>query len=442
MSEKKMSTLTNDAPGTAVAPHAFNTYIKVEYNEQDKAILRKLAQVYMEYASMPVQKETAKLWQKLNDLEECRPLVWHNEIPWHEMNYEDELTCITSTEFARQLEFNLRKDIYLWKHMPGDMVLEPVIYSPMIITNSGMGIEIQEETSVTDESSTIVGHKFIPAIESEDDLEKIIVPKVTHHKEKTKETYEAYKDIFDGIAPVEIRGNAGFWYAPIDDVVQLMGVEPLLLNLAIEPDFVHKTMKKINEAYLGALDQYEEIGALATNNLNYRLGSGGYGYTEELERGTSNGMKCSQMWGSAACQFFTTVGPDMHDEFAVQYEKEWLDRHPLSYYGCCERLDNKIDVLRQIKSLRKISISPWSNTRNAAEQIGRDYVMSIKPLPAVFAYENWDLDGVEKEVRARLDEAKGCNVELIIKDISTVRYEPQRLWEWVNLVSKICKEMI
>ena len=29
-----------------------------------------------------------------------------------------------------------------------------------------------------------------------------------------------------------------------------------------------------------------------------------------------------------------------------------------------------------------------------------------------------------------LEQARGCHVELIMKDISTVRYQPQRLWEW------------
>lgn len=442
MDKKKpsLTTMTFDAPGIPVLPYPFNTFLKIEYTDADKKILRTLAAERTEYASLPIQKETAKLWQKLNDLEECRPLVWHNEIPWHEMNYEDELTCVTSSEFTRRIEFDLRKDIYLWKHMPGDMVLEPVIYCPMIISNSGMGIELKEETSVTDEKSSIVGHKFIPQIEDEDDLEKIVSPVVTHEEKLTKATLDAYHDIFDGIAPIELRGYAGFWCALIDDVVQYMGVEPLLINLYAEPDLVHKTMRRLTDAYMSALDQIEAIGAIASNNLNYRLGSGGYGYTSELDHGKGTGMKCSEIWGSAACQFFTTVSPEMHNEFAITYEKEWLDRFALSYYGCCEKLDNKIDVLRQIRSLRKISISPWSDTRHAAEQIGRDYVMSIKPLPAVFAYDKWEPEAVEKEVREKLRQAEGCNVELIIKDISTVRYEPKRLWDWVSLVSRICKE--
>jgi hypothetical protein len=29
-----------------------------------------------------------------------------------------------------------------------------------------------------------------------------------------------------------------------------------------------------------------------------------------------------------------------------------------------------------------------------------------------------------------------CHVEFIMKDISTVRYEPQRLWEWARIATE------
>lgn len=149
-------------------------------------------------------------------------------------------------------------------------------------------------------------------------------------------------------------------------------------------------------------------------------------------------MQCSQIWGVAASQIFTSVSPEMHDEFSIQYEKEWLERFPLSYYGCCERLDTKIGVLSQIKSLRKISISPWSDAVHAAEMIGRNYVISLKPSPAVLAFEHFDEDTVRKDVGEKLCALKGSNVEIIIKDISTVKYQPQRLWRWVEIVRELC----
>ena len=41
--------------------------------------------------------------------------------------------------------------------------------------------------------------------------------------------------------------------------------------------------------------------------------------------------------------------------------------------------------------------------------------------------------------RKVLDKAKahGCVVEVIMKDISTVRYEPQRLWEWSQMATEL-----
>ncbi len=428
-----------DAPGTAVSNDTTYMFLPVEYNDEDVAIIRELAREFMEIANLPIQKETAELWERVNDLESARPVVWHNELPWHEMNVNDELTLRTSTPFVQRIEEELRRKIYLWRHMPGDMVLEPVFYSPMIIENSGMGIAITEETKASDADNNIVSHKFIPQIVTIEDTEKITAPKVTLDKEATQATYEAYQDILGPVMPVEIKGVQGFWYAPVDDLVQLMGTNELLLNVVMEPELVHASMKKISEAYMAALDQYEALGCLGSNNLNYRMGSGAYGYSKELKRGTMTNMKCCDMWGASASQFFTSVSPEMHDEFSIAYEKPWMERFGLSYYGCCERLDIKMDQLRQIKNLRKISCSPWSNTEHMAEVVGRDYVVSLKPSPACFAFDTFDEDAVRRDVEGKLKLLKNCNVEIIIKDVSTIRYDPQRLWRWIEIVSELCK---
>ena len=34
-------------------------------------------------------------------------------------------------------------------------------------------------------------------------------------------------------------------------------------------------------------------------------------------------------------------------------------------------------------------------------------------------------------------EKNGCPLELILKDISTVRYEPQRIFEWANTAMEV-----
>lgn len=415
-----------DSPGTTVSNDACFEYLEINYNKNDIQTIRRLATEYMEYASLPIQKKTAELWRKMNNLEITRPMLWHNELPWHELNVDDELTLVTSSAFTRRIEEELRRRLYLWRHMPADMVMEPVFYSPLIIENSGMGISITEETSSVDSNNNIVSHKFIPQINCLEDIEKITPPVITLDESRSQATLAAYKDIFDSILPVEMRGVPGFWFAPVDDVVQLMGTEESLVNLLVEPELVHATMRKLMDVNLQALEQYEALGCLASNNTNYRVGSGAYGYTDHLAEGQLVNEKCKNMWGASASQFFTAVSPDMQREFSIHYEKEWLNRFGLSYYGCCERLDNKIEVLSEIKSLRKISMSLWSDLSRSAELIGRKYVASLKPSPAVFVTDVFDEDAVRNDISNRLETMKNCNVEIIIKDISTVNHDPKR----------------
>ena len=39
-----------------------------------------------------------------------------------------------------------------------------------------------------------------------------------------------------------------------------------------------------------------------------------------------------------------------------------------------------------------------------------------------------------------LEKTRGCVVEIILKDISTVRNEPRRLWEWGALAARLAEE--
>ncbi len=172
-----------------------------------------------------------------------------------------------------------------------------------------------------------------------------------------------------------------------------------------------------------------------------RVGSGGLGYSDELPQpGSSPGnVRSTDLWGCATAQIFSAVSPRMHEEFALRYEKRWLARFGLNYYGCCEPLDGKVPILRQIPNLRKISMSPWINAERAIRNVGDRYVFSYKPTPAIFAEDCWRPEQARRALREFLEQSRGCIVEIIMKDISTVRYEPQRLWEWAALAADLAE---
>ena len=68
-----------------------------------------------------------------------------------------------------------------------------------------------------------------------------------------------------------------------------------------------------------------------------------------------------------------------------------------------------------------------------------NYVISRKPSPAIFATQSFDSVLARKEIREFMEQTEGnCHVEMIMKDVSTVKYDPQRLWEW----EKICMDEV
>ena len=66
----------------------------------DREILRRLAERQAEIAALPVHQETIRGWKRLNSLGSGKPMVWINEIPWHEMDVNGELTLQSSHEFC------------------------------------------------------------------------------------------------------------------------------------------------------------------------------------------------------------------------------------------------------------------------------------------------------------------------------------------------------
>jgi hypothetical protein len=434
-----MATLYKDVPHVIFEAWHDQEFLEPAVSPSDRAVLRALGQKLAEYASLPVNAARKEMWSRLNDLEDGKPMVWLNEVCWNEMDSGDQLTLVTSSPFCRRIEAELRQTIYQWEHMQGDMVIEPVLFSPLVVSNSGIGLSFQEDILKTEEENEVVSHHFHVQIRGEEDIGLIRDPVVVHDAEKSRLNLEAYRRIFDGVIAVEPRGVAGFWFAPWDDIVRLTGVEEAMLDLAARPSYIAALVDRVVEAYLKGLDQYERLGLLSSNNANVRIGSGAYGYTTALPpRAVGGTVGCGDIWGAATAQIFAGVSPEMHETFALAFERRWLERFGLSYYGCCEPLDRKISVLKSIPNLRKVSMSPWIEVERATEAVGRDYVFSFKPSPAVLAKERWDPGEAKRELEKTLAAARrhGCRVEIIMKDISTVHHEPQRLWEWARIAAE------
>lgn len=400
-------------------------------------VLRELGKKKAEIAALDINRQKIRLWEKLNALEETRPMVMMDQLPWNELDMDGQLTTVCTDPFLRRIEADLRCTLSRWRYFKADMVVHDRIEIPKAVSNTAIGPKVMEDTAAYDPANSVKGHKYYDVIPDEQALEKIITPEIKTDPELDKKRYETASEIFEGILPVHMTGitvHAGLW----DRITTLRGVEAILYDLVDRPDFTLKVVEKFTDIAMNLLDRFEETGLLEVNApLIHCTGA----YTEELPSGDydESKAKAKDVWAFGMSQIFSSVSPKMHDLFEIQPLKRYLERFGLLYYGCCEPLDRKIDIIRNIKNVRKISISPWADKQRAAECIHGDYVFSNKPNPAYLAKESFDPDQIRKDL---IETVKICKkhrtpCELILKDVSTVRYKPERLVEWEKIAMDV-----
>lgn len=404
--------------------------------------LRRLAGELAELAQQPVQDERRANWTALNDLRPNRPMVFVTEIPWDEFALEiDELRPRCEDASLRGVEAELRQRLWVEKYLDTDRVVEPTYSVWKKIHGTGFGLCVHERTIEAESGSHIKAHEFEPVITDVDDVEKIRMPEVRYDEETTLARVNMLDELFGDLLPVRACGPRTQTYNSWDIVIQWIGVTRGLMDLVMRPDYIHAIMRRLTDAVLCRTSQLAEKGLLDAPHPRERVGSGGAGYTEQLPQSDCDGehFRVADQWGSATSQIFGEVSPEMHDEFALQYERELLDQCGLTYYGCCEPLHNKMHLMAKIPNLRKISISPWCDPAVAYENAQTRYVFSHKPNPAVFASDRMHLDEAEAEIRTRLEQSGDMPCEIVMKDISTVRKDPQRLIDWSKMAMRAAR---
>lgn len=403
--------------------------------KEDVSILRSLARRKHELANLDRMNEFRSLWTDVNDLRMSKPPIFINEICWNEFRSIESLQAHCSHKVAQLFEVELRKEIFISENNLGNYIVEDYVEIPLVIFDTDFDIGEKVDILKTDETNEIVSRHFKPFIKTMDDVEKIKMPEIHIEDEITSKIEVLFHDIYDGIIPLKKVGGRGYWFTPWDYLIRVTGVEDAMIGMYDDPDFIEAIVKRYVDCSMEKMRRYSELGLWASNNGSVRVGSGGYGCISCLAPESGNEINCDtkEMWGCGNAQIFSDVSPAMHWQFSLQYEMEWLSQFGVSYYGCCEPLFRKMDILRRIPNLRKISMSPWNDFKSASEQIKSDYVMSCKPSPAIFATDSFSEEEARKEVRRILDETKGVNLEFIMKDISTVNYEPERLLAWARI---------
>ena len=403
----------------------------------DEQILRPLAQTYIQAAREPRNAERRALHTASNDLHMIRPVVLIDEIPWPQMNFDGSLTCFCEDEDLRDTEQWMRRQLYKYKHFPADMILQHYVGVGKVVHSTGIGIVCQEHTLRSAQAADIISHEFEDQLEEEEALEMIRPPVLTYDELATRAKWTKLGEALGDILPVRITGSNVCYIASWDDISRYRGVTPILMDLIDRPEYSHAIIERITQCKEAELNQREAMGLL--DDDGQLLHCTPY-LTEALPKPTDGTVTRKHIWGRGTAQIFGSVSRAMHDEFDLAYMRRTIGTCGLAYYGCCEPLHNKIDLLEQLPNLRKIGVTAWADIDMAVEIIGGRYVVANKPNPAAVAVNALDEDALRRELGATLAACKRSGtrgLDIVLKDISSCNGRPENIFRWAEIAMEM-----
>jgi hypothetical protein len=402
----------------------------------DVKILRALATRVREIAGTPENLSRKARWLEHNALKPGEPMVIC-EFGGLRQNGESPIDPMLQCRepWARDLEFNFRSTIYQFDVLQDDWVVEPCINHNWHVSTSGFGVQSTKHFGSHD--GVMGSFAWEPALKNlREDLNKLTPQTFSVDREGTLAAKAHLDNVVGDILPTRLRGS--FWWTTgmTWTAADLIGLEQLMLSMVDDPEGLHRLMQFLHDDILSYAEWLEREGLLTLNNENDYIGSGSVGYTEELPDAAMSGRVCMEnMWMLSESQETVGVGADMFAEFIFPYQKSIAEHFGMVYYGCCEPVHARWHVVSQIRNLRKVSVSPWCDEPFMARELGRHYVYCRKPNPVLVSTDIFDERAIREDLRRTrtLTRQHGCNLELVLKDVHTVRHKPERLARWIQI---------
>lgn len=415
------------------------------YQEQVNYI-RELAKQYAELSGTEENGEKRQRWADHNDLKaRQKPLLWvcpDDDGGWLELVPESELRC--QDPILRDMENKLKKYLYQGKYLKDDFVFEKRLYFtyPGVYTGYLYGNTDQKTAwgiSIVKPHIGENAYHLDNFLKTEEDYEKLLNHEVDFIPDEKKkyEMTDKIEDALSGILDIEFQlPYSVLVQSHLIEMVHLRGLENLMYDLYDDPELLQSVFRHMGESKARLLKKLEDKKLLFDNRINIYTGSGSLGYTNDPWKKPED-VRLKDMWGFADAQEFSSVSPEMFEEFAIANQKIGLNMFGRGCYGCCEPLDHKYEAIyRNITNIRRLSVSPWADIDEAVEKIGQKAIFSWKPDPAKIC-TGFDEDEIRKYLKNTAEKTKDCFVEIILKDIRTCGHTNQHLVKFIEMTREI-----
>ncbi|MFZ2658681.1 MAG: hypothetical protein WAX69_27360 [Victivallales bacterium] len=404
----------------------------------ERGIIRELAKRKLEIANDRNNLERKKLWLSMRDGVQTRPLILAEDggVGDPRKPFEPDLQC--SDEWAKGVERSLRWEIWRFEHLGDDRIVEPFIdMNWQIDISPNFGVE-KVVHRVTDGGNMTACSWDAPIKDIRQEFHRLKHRTFSVDRAKTAANRQKIEELAGDIMPVRMRGSFWWTFGLTIQAIDLIGLENLMLFMYDDPEGLHQLMSFLRDDNLAFSEWCEKEGLLNLNNGNDYTGSGSQGYTGRLpadDYRPGSPVRRKDMWLLIESQETVGVGPDFYREFIFPYHRDIAGKFGMIYYGCCEPLNTRWNVIRELPNLKACSIAPLCNQEAMAEALKGDYIYSRKPNPTLISTQNFDEAQIRGDLRDTLLICRkhGCRTELIMKDVHTLNNEPERLARWVEI---------
>ena len=417
----------------------WNAYPTVDGDEfatssEEALILRELAVKYADACTDPCHSRRKRFWSDSNQLKGGMPPVAVFPENWHEVEAVSNLVC--SGEGARSLEFQFRQLLWQYENIPDDCPLDQGIHVSKVIRSTGWGVDFNTKEATAEHGSW----GFVPGISGMEDAMRIQTPILTYDAAASEEKLARVTEIFSGIVDCKLSGVKTYGFHLAAMYSNWRGLNGLYMDFYDAPELMNYILDRLTDGLSSMTEQMEALNLFDYNRDGTYVGSGGFGYTDELVIGDSKMVSPASLWCNAEDQELAVVSPRMHDQFFIRRAAELLRPFGLNAYGCCEPLHDKLTALQQIPRLRKISASPWADVSKFAEALGRSCIISWKPNPALLT-SGYDEEQIYHVMREGIASLKGCCYEILMQDLKTCDGLPERSARWVEITRKALEDV-
>ncbi|MBI3923786.1 MAG: hypothetical protein HY318_20360 [Armatimonadetes bacterium] len=387
--------------------------------QKDRERLRAVAAEYAEIVNSDKMTARREIWRRSNRLEE-RTVPF--QIEDNGSFFEDvtpPLQC--EGEAERGMELEMLRAITNHKLIDDDRVFPPYFCVGWHVSRPSLCPDL-EIKHAPDATGRHLGYDTnTPLADLANSFHRLHRGEFGVDREGTLRHAEIAEVAFGDLLPVKITGphTLGAGTSLAYKAVMWMGMDNFYVAMMEQPENVHRFFNFITTEAVEFLDWLEQEGLITPNNGEFCVGSGSCGYTDELPRrkiDEGGSFLPGDCWGFHEAQESVGLSAEQYAEFIHPYQRRTSDRYGLIYYGCCEPVHAQWPVLRNMKNLRKVTVSPWCDQKSIAASVGKNVVLSRKPHPMKLCGATFDPGDFEAHIRETLDIAKDNFVELIFRD--------------------------